>query len=393
MLDQTIVYDFDTVVSRAGTHAEKYEARQRFFGSADAEPFWVADMDLPAPAFMTEALRRRIDHPLYGYTEQYDAVFDAINWWMRDQHGAAVDRDWILLSPSVVTSLSIAVQSLTEPGDAVALLSPVYGPFFSCVQANGRQVADCPLRIKAGRFEIDWPLLERALSRPNTPLLLLSNPHNPGGRVWSKQELLRIVRLCAAHGVTVFSDEIHCDIVYPPQRHTSMITLDEAQPVSLVAHSIGKTFNASGLQASFAIAPDPALRTRFRAGLGRAHAGDVNLLGKAALAAALSPAGAEYKRQLTLYLHENTRQVCAALQRLEALEVMVPEATFLVWCDFRRFGDWQTVFRRLVDEAGVALSGGTFFGPAGEGWFRINCAHPRSRLLPAVGRIVSEFAR
>jgi cystathionine beta-lyase len=391
-MDQKTVYDFDSVISRAGTHAEKYEARQRFFGSADVEPFWVADMDLPSPAFVQDALRSRIDHPMFGYTEQYDSIFDAIGWWMADQHGASVEREWISLSPSVVTSLSIAVQALTEPGDAVALLSPVYGPFFSCVQANGRRVADCPLGIVQGRFEIDWIVLERELMRPETALLLLSNPHNPGGRVWSAQELRRIASLCTAHGVTIFSDEIHCDIVYAPHRHTSMLTLDEARPVSLVAHSIGKTFNASGLQASFAVIPDPALRARFRAGLNRAHAGDVNLLGKAALAAALSPAGAEYKRQLTAYLHENTRQVCAALRRLNALGVMEPEATFLVWCDFRAFGDWPAVFRRLTHDAGVALSGGTFFGPAGEGWFRINCAHPRSRLLPAVERIVAEFS-
>jgi len=390
-MDQKIVYDFDRIVSRAGTYAEKYEARERVFGSAEVEPFWVADMDLPSPAFLVEALRTRMEHPLFGYTEQYAAVFDAIRWWMNDQHQARVERSWISLSPSVVTSISIAVQTMTKPGDTVIVLSPVYGPFFSCTKVNDRMIADCPLRVEHGRFEMDWDALVQLLSRPDATLLLLCNPHNPGGRVWSATELLRLARLCAAHGVTLFSDEIHSDIVYPPHRHTSLLAIDEAHATTIVAHSIGKTFNASGLQASFTIIPDPILRQRFRIGLDRTHAGDVNLLGKVALATALSPAGAEYKRQLVAYLHENTRRVCEHLQALEGADVMVPEATFLVWCDFRQYGAWPAVFKRLIDNARVALSGGTFFGPAGEGWFRINCAHPRSLLLPAVHRIVAEF--
>ncbi|MCF7847686.1 MAG: PatB family C-S lyase [Kiritimatiellales bacterium] len=390
-MDQKIVYDFDTVVSRTGTHSEKYEARERLFGTAEVEPFWVADMDLPTPGFLVDKLCERLDHPMFGYTGQYDAVFDAIGWWMESQHGAMVERAWISLSPSVVTSISVAVQTMTQPGDSVVLLSPVYGPFYSFTQINDRKIADCPLRVEQGRFEMDWPTLEGLLIRPDVTLLLLSNPHNPGGRVWSAAELARLARLCAANGVTLFSDEIHCDIVYPPHRHTSMLTIDEGRGSCIVAHSIGKTFNASGLQASFTIIPDQALRKRFRAGLERTHASDVNLLGKVALAAALSPAGADYKRQLVAYLRENTLQVCGKLKTLDDVDVMVPEATYLVWCDFRKCGPWGEVLQRLIHEAGVALSGGTFFGPAGEGWFRINCAHPRSLLLPAVDRIVAEF--
>ncbi|VGO22569.1 MalY/PatB family protein [Pontiella sulfatireligans] len=390
-MEEKIIYDFDAVISREGTFAEKYEARERFFGSAAVEPFWVADMDLPTPAFLVDHLRERLAHPMFGYTEQYNAVFDAIVWWMKNQHGATVDPKWISLSSSVVTSISIAIQSLTEPGDSVIVLSPVYGPFFSCTQANGRNVADCPLRIEQGRFEIDFAALEKTMAQADVKLLMLCNPHNPGGRVWSPSELAQLAHLCATNGVILFSDEIHCDIVYPPHRHNSMLNIAEASGNCIVAHSIGKTFNTSGLQASFSIIPDAALRKRFRAGLERVHAGDVNLLGKVALAAALSPEGADYKRQLVDYLGENTRLVCEKLQALEGVDVMAPEATFLVWSDFRKHGAWPEVFKRLIHNADVALSGGTFFGPAGEGWFRINCAHPRSKLLPAVDRIVAEF--
>jgi len=389
-MEKEITYDFDTPLSRAGTHAEKYESRQRYFGKADAEPFWVADMDLPTPAFLVDALRERVGHPMYGYTEQYDAVFESIIWWMRDQHGVEVQREWVSLSPSVVTSISMAIQCYTQPGDAVAVLSPVYGPFFSCTRANGRRVADCPLKVEDGRFEIDFEVLEQLLAEPETKLLLFCNPQNPGGRVWSEQELRQLVELCSENGVVLFSDEIHSDIVYPPQQHNSLLGIGSAHGTGLVAHSIGKTFNTSGLQSSFVIIPDPALRTRFRRAAEQVHAGDVNLLGKVALASALSPAGAEYKRQLVAYLRENTRLVYEKL-REGGIPAMLPEATFLVWGDFRGFGSWQEVFKHLLNDANVALSGGNFFGPAGEGWFRINCAHPRDQLLAAVDRIVAAF--
>ncbi len=391
-MEKKVDYDFGTPISRMGTHAEKYDARERFFGSADVEPFWVADMDLPTPAFLVDKLRERLDHSMFGYTEQYDFVFESIRWWMQDQHRAQVEQNWISLSPSVVTSISMAIQAFTKPSGSVAILSPVYGPFFSCTQLNGRTLADCPLRVEQGRFEIDFQSLEEILTRPETTLLLLCNPQNPGGRVWSIEELDRLAVLCRDNRVILFSDEIHSDIVYPPARHNSLLNVESARDIVLVAHSIGKTFNASGLQSSFTIIPDSGLRTRFRSAQERSHAGDINLLGKVALAHALSPDGAEYKRQLVAYLRENTLRVCEKLNGLEEAKVMVPEATFLVWCDFRNFGPWKEVFKRLVRDANVALSGGTFFGPAGEGWFRVNCAHPRAQLLPAVDRIVAEFS-
>ncbi|MDZ8119212.1 MalY/PatB family protein [Pontiella agarivorans] len=391
-MEKKIVYDFDMPVSRLGTHAEKYEARERFFGKADVEPFWVADMDLPTPEFLVEKLRARTGHPMFGYTEQYDEVFDAVQWWMKNEHQAEIESAWISLSPSVVTTISMAIQCCTEEGEAVAVLSPVYGPFFTCTKINKRKIADVPLCVENAKFEIDFQALEKTLSRPEVKLMLMCNPQNPGGRAWSFQCLEKVVALCVKYRVILLSDEIHSDIVYAPAKHRSVLNLPAADEIAVVAHSIGKTFNTSGLQSSFVVIKNPKLRSAFRRAQDRAHCGDINLFGKAALASALSPAGAEYKRQLLVYLHENTRQVCARLNQVENLTVMEPEATFLVWSDFRAFGDWQTVFRKLINEANVALSGGNFFGPAGEGWFRINCAHPRSVLLPAVERIVDIFS-
>lgn len=384
--------DFENAPSRAGTYAEKYDARLRFFGREEVTPLWVADMDLASPAFLAESMRARCEHPLFGYTEPYDAIFEAIQWWMKAEHGAAVESQWMLLSPSVVTSMCMTIQSCTRAGGGVAVLSPVYGPFFTTAQANQRRVEDCPLILHDGRFEIDFERLEAALSKPDVELLMLSNPHNPGGRVWTREELTQVAERCVAHDVVIFSDEIHSDIVYPPHRNVSMLNIPAARSRLIMAHSIGKTFNASGLQASFCIIPDPHLRQSVRKAQTRAHTGDMNLMGKTALVAALSPAGADYKRGLISYLHENVREVCRRLGALEAVAVMEPQSTYLVWCDFRAAGSWQDVSRRLTQNAGVALSGGTFFGPAGEGWFRINCAHPRRQLYPAIDRMVDEFA-
>lgn len=390
-MDKKIIYDFDSVISRSGTHAEKYEALEKYFGSSTAEPFWVADMDLPTPAFIAEAIRQRASHHLFGYTEQYDEIFNSIIWWMKNEHDAEVEQQSISLSPSVVTTIAMAIQAFTAPGDQVAMLSPVYGPFFGMTRQNQRTVSTCPLKVEEGRFEIDFDLLEKVLSAPKVKLMLLCSPHNPGGRLWSFEELNRIAELCLKYKVIIFSDEIHSDIIYPPATHCSMLKIKNARNNIIVAHSIGKTFNCSGIQASFSIIPNKKLRVQFRQTVEKSHVGDINLLGKVALTHALSPKGSEYKRQLISYIHENVIQVCNLLKQIEGITVMIPDGTFLVWTDFRAFGTWQDIFSKLVNDANIALSGGTFFGPEGEGWFRINCAHPRSKLIPAVKRVVYLF--
>ena len=390
-MEEKITYDFDTVISRIGTQAEKYDARKQYYGTSDVEPFWVADMDFPSPGFLVEALQTRIDHGLFGYTEKDPSLYESIIWWMSDQHAVDITHEMISLSPSVVSSISMAIEAYTAPGDRVALLSPVYGPFFSTVRLHGREVADCPLQLVSGRYEMDWQAIEQTLSDERTKLFLLCNPQNPSGRVWEVDELLELGRLCKREGVLLFSDEIHSDIVYAPVRHTSVLSLSELRDHVIMAHSIGKTFNTSGLKSSFSVVPNADLRTQLRRAHCRAHSDNINLLGKIAITRLFSPDGAEYKRQLNTYLRASTQEVYEKLIAIDGLKPMCPDATFLVWCDFREFGDWRTVSNRLINEARVALSGGTFFGPAGEGWFRINCGHSRKQLLPAVDRICALF--
>lgn len=390
-MEEKITYDFDTVISRIGTQSEKYDARKQYYGTSDVEPFWVADMDFPSPGFLVEALQTRVDHGLFGYTEKDPSLYDAIIWWMNDQHGVDITHEMISLSPSVVSSISMAIEAYTAPGDRVALLSPVYGPFFSTVRLHGREVADCPLRLASGRYEMDWQAIGQTLSDDRTKLFLLCNPQNPSGRVWEADELLELGRLCKREGVLLFSDEIHSDIVYTPARHTSVLSLSELRDHVIMAHSIGKTFNTSGLKSSFSVVPNTDIRTQLRRAHRRAHSDNINLLGKIAITHLFSSEGAEYKRQLNTYLRASTQEVYEKLAAIDGLKPMCPDATFLVWCDFREFGDWRTVSKRLINEARVALSGGTFFGPAGEGWFRINCGHSRKQLLPAVDRICALF--
>ncbi|MBN2525844.1 MAG: PatB family C-S lyase [Deltaproteobacteria bacterium] len=381
--------DFDREISRLGTGAEKYEARQALFGKADVEPFWVADMDLPTPPFVTEALRTRLNHSMFGYTTVPPTLNDAIVWWQKTQHGVDVEPGWIRLSPSVVTSIAMAVQALSQPEDGVVVFSPVYGPFFFVTEHNQRRIIDLPLRLRGDEYVMDFEALEKCLQAERPSLLLLCNPHNPGGRVWRRTELEQLVQLCNQYNVKIFSDEIHCDIVYAPHRHTSLLNIDGARDNCIVAHSIGKTFNTSGLNASFVIIPNSSIRKAFVDAQEVSHCGGVNLLGKIALEAALSPDGADYKAKLVQYLHNNVRDAVARLRAIPQATVMMPEATFLVWCDFRAFGPWPTVMKKLIHEADVALSGGTFFGPAGKGWFRLNCAHPSQKLLNAVDRMVT----
>ena len=384
---------FDEPVFREGTHADKYDLRERLFGRGDVAPFWVADMDLPSPAFLAEALARRVAHPLFGYTTAYDEVFDAICWWMHAEHGLALTADQLRLSPSVVTSIATAIAALSAPRDRVVVMPPVYGPFLSLPPRSARRVLECPLRIADGRHTIDFDRLDFLLHSERPALLLFCSPHNPGGRVWTMDELSRLVTACRDAGTKIFCDEIHCDIVYPPARHVPLLTVPGARDIAICAHSIGKTFNTSGLQASFVMVCNEVLQQRFADAAEQAHAGGVNLLGKVALETVLSKKGAQYKRSLVDYLGENAALVCDILSAVPGLLPMRPEGTFLVWCDFSAFGPWPAVQRRLVNEAGVALSGGSFFGAAGEGWFRMNIAHPRKPLLAAAQRIAAVFSR
>jgi len=391
MADNTIP-DFATPVNRESTDAAKFASRKLVFNNNSLQPLWVADMDLTAPPFLQEALSRRVAHPCYGYTVQSKRLKKAVQWGMKQEHSLAVDLSAIHFSPSVVTSISHTIAAFTRTGEGVALFSPVYERFYSTILSNHRTVVNIPLLLEQGRYHIDFNSFQKACQNGNVKLLLFCNPQNPSGRVWSREELTRLVQICNENDVLLFSDEIHSDIVFPPTIHTSIQTIADAKQNALIAHSIGKTFNTSGLQGTFVLIPNAGQQKIFRDQSQKTHTADINLLAKTAIETLLTVQGQAYKTQLLAYLKENRDTLTRHIGPLSNLSLMCPEATFLAWIDFRATGlSHNAIQKKLIFEAELGLSDGLAYGPVGECWFRLNFAVTRTKLEKALGKLAATF--
>ena len=392
-MEEKIVPDFDIPIDRSGSDAEKFDSRERIFGNDSVQPLWVADMDLPAPPFLQEALSERISHPCFGYTEKSDDLMDAVQRWMMAEHGLLIPFNSILLSPSVVTTFNNAINAFSEEGDGVALFSPVYGPFYFAIKNHNRTLIDIPLLLTNGQYRIDFESFEKKCSAGNIKILLFCNPHNPSGRVWQEDELQKLVSICKKNNVIIISDEIHSDIVYPEYTHTSILSITDAEDISLVAHSIGKTFNTSGLNSSFILIPDSNMREQYQKMAELSHTSDINLLGKIAMEILLSGAGQIYKNALISYLAENQKILLERLGKVSGIKPMIAESTFLSWINFNGTGlSHAEITKKLVDDAGLGLGGGLFYGPVGKGWFRLNFAVARCELEKALTQIENVFS-
>lgn len=256
-------YDFDRVLDRLNTDSYKWDQSEKLFGSKDILPLWVADMDFESPPAVKEALLRRASVGVYGYSILNDSYIESIIRWFRRRHGWSLESEWITTSPGIVTSLSLAVELFSEPGSQVILQSPVYYPFYDVIKSNGREVAKNPLIVRDGRYEMDYGHLEE-LMQGGAKLLLLCSPHNPGGRIWDRDELLRLGELCLRYGVTVISDEIHCDLALPGHTHIPFASLSpELADITLTCLAPTKTFNIPGIQSSFIVASNPQIKRKF----------------------------------------------------------------------------------------------------------------------------------
>jgi cysteine-S-conjugate beta-lyase len=393
-------FDFDTPPSRLDSHTVKYGLRQQKFGRQDVLPLWVADMDFAAPPCVQAALAARAAHPIYGYTLADEAVFEAIMDWQWRRHGWRVEREWILLLPGVVPGLGLGVQALTFPHESVVVQPPVYNPIFESALHNGRPVLRNPLVWQAGRHAMDFDHLAAALAQAPSPARLfhLCNPHNPGGRVWQRDELERLGALCLAHDLIIISDEIHADLVFPGSKHLPIASISaELAARTLTLNSPGKTFNTAGLHTAYAIIPDPLLRARYLAARQRLHLEGPNLFGLAALKAAYQ-AGAPWLEALLVYLRGNLEHACRIIaEQLPMLNCHVPEATFLLWLDCRaltmnRTGMDDAALNQRCIDAGLGLSPGTQFGPEGSGFLRMNVGLPRNGLDQALTRLAQALA-
>lgn len=389
-----MAFDFDRPVERRGTLSYKWDQSEKLFGDPDVLPLWVADMDFLCPPEVVDAVRRRAAEGVYGYTIRDEACVQAVVDWFKRRHGWAIDPEWLVDSPGVVTSLSLAVELFTRPGDRVVVQSPVYYPFYSVVRMNGREVARNPLVIRDGKYEVDWDHLEQ-LMRDGSAMMLLCSPHNPGGRVWTREELARLGDMASRYGVFVVSDEIHADLVFPGCRH---VPFPAASPScaegSMVCIAPTKTFNMPGIQASFAIIPDPDKRRRFEYRLRALSLHMTPFFSPVAVKAAYTH-GEAWLDAVLEYIRSNLDFAMVFLQeQLPEVRPMDPEGTYLLWVDCRALGLGAAEMRNLMyREAKVAFSEGSIFGPDGEGFVRINVACRRQLLAEALERFAAAARR
>jgi len=390
------MYDFDRIIERRGTDSIKWNGLEERFGSEDVIPLWVADMDFPAPDPVVRAVRERADHGIFGYTYNTERFYNAVTGWLKRRHGWEVFRDEISFSPGIVTALVMIVKAFSKSGDQVLVQSPVYYPFFDVIRKNGRTVIDSPLVLgEAGRYEIDFEDLEEKLARKETTLMLLCSPHNPVGRVWTREELTRIGELCLAHGVLVAADEIHCDFVYPGHRFIPFMSLGEEMGMnglSLMAPS--KTFNMAGLKSSLVMAKDPEIFKAYNAVLDAHHLEGMNCFGLAGTVAAYEE-GDEYVDQLIPYLEGNVTLVRNFLrEKMPQIKLIEPEGTYLLWLDCQAVsGDPRGLKDFFLKKARVALSPGAVFGPTAHPFMRMNIGCPRSLIAEALSRIEGAWKR
>lgn len=383
---------FDSVYSRENTAAEKYQLRQALFGTNDVLPMWVADMDLPTPDFIIDALKKRLEHPLLGYTLATDATYQAIINWQA-QHNYAVKAEEIVFTHNVANGFFMAVAAFTQPGESVLVTPPVYPPFMQAPEKQGRQTVEVPLLLKDGSYHMNFAAMEQAMQQQNVKLFLLCNPQNPSGRVWQADELAQLVDLCSRYGVIIISDEIHSDLVYPGFKHTPTASLSEqAAQITVTLSSPGKTFNLGGLQIGYAIIANLQLKAAYLKVCQANAISGLNLFALIALEAAYSHAGKQWRDQLIAHFQRNIERLEHFFaEHFPEVEVMRPQASYLVWLDFRqRFKDHATLKSWLVEDAKLGLSDGESFGGrsgAGTGFMRINLAVPPALLERALQQL------
>ncbi len=380
---------FDERIDRYETHSVKWDHTDAIFEKENLLPMWVADMDFKAPQAVIDALTKRIQHGIFGYSMPTEHTKSSIQRWLERRHQWSIKQDWIVFTPGVVPALSAAVNTYTKKGEKVVIQSPVYYPFRDMVEKNDRLVVDNPLKMENGKYVMDFEDLETKLKDPEVTMLLLCNPHNPVGRVWTKEELTKVAELCLAHHVLIVSDDIHFDLIFKGNEHTLISTLSDdisANTITCIAPS--KTFNLAGMQLSTIIIPDEEKREQFNAYMGKLGLFAPSPFGIVAVEAAYNH-GEEWLEQLMNYLEGNLAYLSTFIkERLPEINLIEPEGTYLVWLDFRKLAMAHEELEKFIqNEAKLALDEGYIFGDGGKGFERINIACPRSILQEGLERL------
>lgn len=379
-------YDFDKTIDRRATNSYKWDSAPE-----GVLPMWVADMDFRTAPAIIDALQKRVAHGIFGYTRVPDAYYDAVTSWFSRRHGWDIDREWIIYTSGVVPAVSAVIKALTVPGDKVIVQTPVYNCFFSSIRNNGCEIVSNPLRRTADTYKMDFDALERCAADPRAKVMLLCNPHNPAGRVWTPDELTRLGNICLRNGVTVVADEIHCELVYQGFKYTPFASLSDAflhRSVTCVSPS--KAFNIAGLQIANIVAFDNDLRSRIDKAININEVCDVNPFGVAATIATYNE-GEEWLNQLVDYLHGNYEAMAEFCRReLAEFPITRLEGTYLVWMDCSSLGmSSDALEHALLDDARLWLNAGTMYGAEGEGYMRWNIACPRSVMLDGLNRFLN----
>ncbi|MDO5074937.1 MAG: PatB family C-S lyase [Bacteroidales bacterium] len=387
-------YDFDAPISREGSGDLKHEVLQARYGRSDLLPLWVADMDWETPSFITAALRQRLEHSLYGYTVEPADYWPSVIDWLATQHQWQVQREWLTYIPGIVRGIGLAINVFVAPDEKVIIQPPVYHPFRLVPRGNEREVVENPLLLREdGTYDMDFEQLE-AVADDKCRLLILCNPHNPGGRVWPAETLRRLATFCAQRNIIVVSDEIHADMAIFGHKHTPFASVsEEAAQCSITFGAPSKTFNMAGIVSSWAIVPNDALRREFYHWLTVNELNEPSLFVPIATIAAYRQ-GEAWRQQMLRYVEGNIDYVidfCA--QHLPKIRVQRPQASFLLWLDCRALGlDAQGLDQLFVQEARLALNNGAMFGTGGEGFMRLNVGTQRANLKQALEQLSAAYA-
>lgn len=385
-------YNFDLLIDRMNTNCSKWDGADVFLGPAakGALPMWVADMDFAAPQPVIEALKARVEHGVFGYpTVLSDSYYESVINWMDKHYNWSVKLEWLVYTPGVVAALNYLVQVFTQEGDAVAIQTPVYYPFTSSIANNKRQVVVNPLKLEEGRYTMDYDDLEKKLAENNVKMMFLCNPQNPVGRVWTKEELVKVGEICLKYNVLVISDEIHGDLTFKGFTTTTFASIsEEFAQNSIICTAPSKTFNLAGLQTSNLFIPNTKLRQKFSDYMKKLHLLKPNIFGLLATEVAYK-CGEEWLEQVKDYLQGNLEYLLEFFaDRIDRIKVIQPEGTYLIWLDCRKLDmDVQSLRRFMLEEARVAMDDGFVFGQGGDGFMRINIACPRATLQEGLRRI------
>lgn len=388
------MYDFDKIVDRTGSGDLKHEVLAERYGRADLLPLWVADMDFETPEFITDALRRRLEHSLFGYTVEPKDYWPTVQKWIKDHHGWDVKREWLSYIPGIVKGIGMVINVFTKPDEKVIIQPPVYHPFRLTPEENGREVVYNPLKENSdGSYSMDFDNLEE-VADDKCKVLILSNPHNPAGIVWDKDTLARLAEFCYDHNILVISDEIHCDMALWGNTHVPFATAsDKAAQCSITFGAPSKTFNIAGIVSSYSIIPNDEIRNRFYTWLAANELNEAPMFSPIATIAAFKN-GEQWRKAMLHYVEQNIlfmEEYCKT--HLPKIKPLRPEASFLVWLDCRALGlNHEQLIDLFVNKAHLALNDGEMFGKGGAGFMRVNVGTPRPILTKALEQLTKAVA-